>query len=78
MSLVSFITLLSCVQFFVTPRTLAHQAPLLMGFPKQEHRRRLLFPPLGDLPEPVTEPISPESSALAGGFFASEPLGTYS
>ena len=28
---------LSCVEFFVTPWTIAHQAPLSMGFPRQEH-----------------------------------------
>ena len=86
MSLVSFITLhtlvhvhahlLSCVQFFVNPWTLAHQVPLFMGFPRQEHRWRFLVPPLGDLTDPGTETMSPESSALAGGFFATEPLGT--
>ena len=47
-----------------------------MGFRRQEHRKRFLVPPLGDLPDPGTEPMSPESSALAGGFFATEPLGT--
>ena len=31
------------------------------------------FPPPGDLPNPETEPESPESLALAGGFFTTEP-----
>ena len=51
---------------FVTPWTVAHQAPLPVGFPRQEHWSGLLFPSLGDLPDPRREPTSP---ALAGGFF---------
>ena len=39
--------LLSHVQLFVTPWTVAHQAPLSMGFYRQEHRSGLPFPPLG-------------------------------
>ena len=35
----------------------------------------LPFPPLGDLPDPGIEPVSPESPALAGGFFTTEPPG---
>ena len=31
------VQLLSCVQLFVTPWTVAHQAPLSMGFPRQEY-----------------------------------------
>ena len=44
--------LLSCVRSFGTPQTVAHQAPLSMGFSKQEHWSGLPFPPLGDLPDP--------------------------
>ena len=51
---------------FATPWTVARQAPLLMGFPRQEYRSRLPFPSPGDLPDPGIEPASP---ALAGGFF---------
>ena len=43
-----------------------------MGFPKQEDWSGLPFPPLGDLPDPGIELMSPASSlspALAGGFF---------
>ena len=36
--------LLSCVQLFATPRSIAHQAPLSMGFPRQEYWRVLPFP----------------------------------
>ena len=67
--------LLSCVQLFATPWTLAHQAPLFMRFFRQEYWSRLLFPPPGDLPKPGIKPESPVSSALAGGFFTSEPPG---
>ena len=51
---------------FVIPRTAAHQAPLSMGFSRQE------FPSPGDLSEPGIEPQSP---ALAGRFFTTEPPG---
>ena len=48
------------------------QAPLSMGFPRQEYWSGLPFPSLEDLPHPGTEP---ESLALAGGFFTTEPPG---
>ena len=57
---------------FVTPWTVAPQAPLSMGFPRQEYWSGLPFPSPGDLPNPGTEPVSP---ALAGGFFTTEPSG---
>ena len=44
---------------------------LSMGFPRQEYWSGLPFPPPGDLPDPGIEP----ASALAGGFFTTEPLG---
>ena len=50
---------LSCVQLFVTPQTVAHQAPLSVGFPRQERWSELPFPPPGDLPNPVIKPKSP-------------------
>ena len=40
-----------------------------MGFSRQEYWSGLPFPPLGDLPDLGTEPVSP---ALAGGFFTTE------
>ena len=52
---------------FSTPWTIAHQAPLSMGFSKQEHRTGLPFPPSGDLPNPRMEPASLMSPALAVG-----------
>ena len=50
----------------------AHQAPLFMGFPKQEYWSELPLPSPGDILDPGIEPTSPE---LAGGFFTTEPLG---
>ena len=52
---------LSCVQLFVTLQTVAHQAPLSMGFPRKECWSGLPFPSPGDLPDPGIEPVSPES-----------------
>ena len=46
----------------------AHQAPLSMGFSRQEYWRGFPCPP-GDLPDPRIEPASLLSPALAGGFF---------
>jgi len=56
---------LSHVRFFATPWTVAHQAPLSMGFPRQEYWSGSPFPPPGDLPDPVIKPVSPASPALA-------------
>ena len=56
---------------FATPWPIALQAPLSMGFPRQEYCRELSFPSPGDLPDPGIKPASP---ALAGGFFAPEPV----
>ena len=56
--------------FFVTPWTVAHQAPLSMGFPRQKYWSELPFPSPGDLPDPGIESMSP---ALAGDFFTTEP-----
>ena len=41
------------------------QAPLSMGFPRQEYWSELPFPPPGDLPNPGIKPESPASNALA-------------
>ena len=48
------------------------QAPLSMGFPRQEYWSGLQFPSPGDLSDPGIEPVSP---ALAGGFFTTESPG---
>ena len=47
-----------------TPWTVAHQAPLSMGFSRQEYWGGLPRPPPGDFPNPGIEPTSPESPAL--------------
>ena len=49
----------SLVQLFMTPWTVAHQAPLSMGFSRQEYWSGLPCPPPGDLPNPGIEPTSP-------------------
>ena len=54
------------VQLFATPWSVACQAPLAMGLPRQEYWSGLPFPSPEDLPDPGIEPISP---ALASGFF---------
>ena len=54
---------------FATVWTVAHQAPLSMGFSRQEHRSGLPCPPPGDLSNPVIEPVSLTSPALADRFF---------
>ena len=59
----------SCVQLSVTPWTIAHQAPLSMGFSRQEYWSGLPCPPPVDLPNPGIEPTSFMFLALAGGFF---------
>ena len=57
------------VQLFVTLWTVALQAPLSMGFSRQEHWSGLPCPSLGDLPDSGIKPESLMSPALAGGFF---------
>ena len=49
--------------------TVTHQAPLSMGFPRQESWSGLPCPFPGDLPNPGIETVSLMSPALAGGFF---------
>ena len=51
---------------------IARQAPLSVGFSRQEYWSGLPFPPPGDLPDPGIEPRSP---AVAGRFFTTEPPG---
>ena len=55
---------LSCVQPFMTFFTVAHQAPLSMGLSSQEYWSRLIFRPLGDLPDRGIGPLSLASPAL--------------
>ena len=49
----------SRVQFFVTLWIVVHQAPLSMGFSRQEYLSGLSCPPPGDLPGPGIKPVSP-------------------
>ena len=63
---------LSRVQLFETPWTVAYQAPLSMGFSRQECWSGLPFPSPGDLPDPGIEPWSP---ALQADALPSEPPG---
>ena len=58
----------SCLTL-VIPWTVACQASLSMGFPRQEYWNGLPFPFTGDLLDPG---IKQASSALAGGFFTTE------
>ena len=51
----------SRVQLFATPCTVAHQAPLLIGFSRQEYWSGLPCPPPGDLPDTGIELVSPMS-----------------
>ena len=62
-------------RLFETPWTVIHQAPLSMEFSSQEYWSQLPFPTPGDRPKPGTEPMSPESPALAGRFFTTVPPG---
>ena len=61
------VIILWCAQFVQLFAT--HQAPLSMGFSRQEYWSRLPFPTPGDLPNPQIKPGSLASPALAGGFF---------
>ena len=54
---------------FATPWTVAHQAPLFIGFPMQGYWSGLPFPSPGNIPDPGIDPVSLKSLALAGGFF---------
>ena len=59
----------NCVRLFATPWTVACQAPLSMGFSRQEYWSGLPCPSPGDLPDPGIRPTSLVSPALTGGFF---------
>ena len=69
---------LSCfspVRLFAAPWTVARQAPLSMGFSRQEYWSGLSCPSTGDPPYPGIKSASPASSASAGGFFTTTPPG---
>ena len=67
--------LLSRVQLFAIPWTIARQAPLSMEFSRQEYWSGLSFPSPGDLPDPRIEPRSP---ALQAASLQSDPPGKHS
>ena len=67
---------LSCVQLLATtPQTVAHQASLSMGFPRQEYWSRFPFPPPGGLPDPGIESTPPTAPASAGRLPTTGPPG---
>ena len=53
------ISCFSCIGLYMTLGTVAHQAPLSMGFSRQEYWSGLSCPPPGDLPNPGIKPRSP-------------------
>ena len=64
----------SGVRLFATLWTVAHKAPLSVGFSRQEYWSGLPFLPPGDLPDAGIEPVYP---ALTGGFFMAESPGKW-
>ena len=63
----------SSVRLSATLQTVAHQAPLSVGFSRLEYWSGLPFPPPRDLPNPEIVPLSLMSPALTGGFFTTSP-----
>ena len=57
--------LLSRVQLFFDPMDYSPQAPLFMGFPRQEYWSWLPFPSPGDLPDPGIKSVSPALQILS-------------
>ena len=68
MHVVVVVQLLSHVRIFETLWTVAHHTPLPMGFPRQDYRSGLPFPPPGDLPDPGIKTVSLATPALPGIF----------
>ena len=64
--------LLNHIRLFATPRIVAHQAPLSMGFPRQEYWSGMPFSSPGDLPDPGIKPGLLHWQVV---FFAPEPPG---
>ena len=62
-------------RLFATLWTIALQAPLSMGFSRQEYWSELPCPPPGDLPDLGLEPVTPASPALQAGSLPTEPPG---
>ena len=57
---------LSCDQLFATPWTAAYQAPLSLGFSRQEYWSGLPLPPPGDLPDPGSSWVFPTQRSNLG------------
>ena len=68
----TIVKLLSRVWLFATPWTVVYQAPLSIGFSRQEYWSGFPFPSPGDLPDPWIKPGSP---TLQADTLSSEPLG---
>ena len=66
---------LSRVRLFALQWTVAHHAPLFMGFSRQEYRNGLPCPIPEDLLNPGIEPMSLASPVLASGFFTTSATG---
>ena len=64
----------SCLTLWI-PWTVALQAPLSIGFFRQEYWNESLCPPAGDLPDPVIEPAFPVSTALQADSLPAKPFG---
>ena len=65
----------TCVQLFATLWIVACQAPLSMGFSRQEYWNGSPLPPFGNLPSPGIKPKSLRSPALVGRFFTTSATG---
>ena len=70
-----WLSLFSRVWLYATPWTIDHQAPLSIGFSRQECWSGVSFPPPQDLPNPGIKIHVSWVSCLAGRFFTSEPPG---
>ena len=66
------VKLLSRVRLFATLWTVAYQAPLSMGFSRQEYWSGLPCPVPGDLPYPGIKPMSPGSPVFQAGSLPTE------
>ena len=73
-SLMCVLSLFTHIQLFETLWTVAPQAPLSMGFSRQEYWSGLPDPPPGDLPDSGIQAVSLTSPALAGMFLTLAPL----
>ena len=74
---VSILSHFSHVRLFVTPWIVVGQAPLSMGFPRQEYWSGLPRLPPGNLPDPGIEPRSPASSASQAVCLLLSPQGSH-